>query len=211
MVEYIDRKDAIISDLKACKTAFDLADMPWVIMGGIVLGYARYKDVMSWDTDVDLGVFVELDANKWQLLYNSLNENGFKFNNNKIDFICCNRKAEFNMWMFHKSGNYYEAFPKSTPGLKFIEKAKWFDEIQTVGFLGNKYPMPNYIEDFLDAHYGTDWETNIIKDHGQYFNDKRGGSDPNGWLLNRKRKEDGNLWWPALLKINENIGDFNEI
>jgi len=46
-----------------------------------------------------------------------------------------------------------------------------------VDFLGDKYPMPNNIEDFVIAHYGMDWKTNIIKDHEKYFTDKRGGRD----------------------------------
>ena len=81
MVEYIDKRKAIASDLLACKTAFDQAGIPWVIMGGIVLGYGRYNDIMPWDTDVDIGVFVDLTTKEWQLLYNSLNKNGFKFLN----------------------------------------------------------------------------------------------------------------------------------
>lgn len=212
MVEYIDKRKAIASDLLACKTAFDQAGIPWVIMGGIALGYGRYNDIMSWDTDVDIGVFVELTTKEWQLLYNSLNKNGFKFLNDKIDFIWCNRNTEFNMFLFHKNGDYYEAFPTTTPGLKFVEKAKWYDTPKIVDFLGDKYPMPNHLEDFLNAHYGKNWKTNIIKDHSQYFREKRGDpNNVNNWLLNRKRKEDENLWWPAFLKIDENIGDFDEI
>ena len=212
MVEYIDKRKAIASDLLACKTAFDQVGIPWVIMGGIVLGYGRYNDIMSWDTDVDIGVFVELTTKEWQLLYNSLNKNGFKFLNDKIDFIWCNRSIEFNMGLFHKNGDYYESFPTTTPGLKFVEKAKWYEAPKIVDFLGSKYPMPNHLEDFLNAHYGKNWKTNIIKDHSQYFREKRGDpNNVNNWLLNRKRKEDGNLWWPAFLKTDENIGDFDEL
>jgi len=40
--KYVDRRVIITEDLAACKTAFDQAEVPWVIMGGVVLGYARY-------------------------------------------------------------------------------------------------------------------------------------------------------------------------
>jgi hypothetical protein len=203
MAEYIDRRAAITDDLAACKKAFDQAGVPWVIMGGIVLGYARYKEVMAWDTDVDLGVFVELDANKWQQLHTSLCNNGFKFVNNKTDFIYCNRKAEFNMWMFHKSGNYYEAFPVSTPGIKFVEKAIWYDAPQIVDFLGSKYPMPNNMDDYLVCQYGVDWKTNVIKDHEQYYIDKRGTRDVGAWPAGRATK-DGDMW-PKTLKIDDSM------
>jgi len=56
----MNKKEGIISDLVACKKAFDKINIPWVIIGGIVLGYARYKDIMEWDTDLDVGIFVEL-------------------------------------------------------------------------------------------------------------------------------------------------------
>jgi hypothetical protein len=211
MPEYIDRKDAIISDLAACKTAFDQAGVPWIIMGGIVLGYARYNDVMPWDTDLDLAVVVELTNDKWQLLYNALKRKGFgeyqgsglKFSNNKTDFICGYREAEFNMWFFHKNGDYYESFPTSTPDFKFVEKAVWYDEPQIVDFLGSKYPMPNNLEDYLVCQYGGDWKTNVVKNHEQYYLDKRGTRDVSAWPAGRATK--GGDMWPKILKIEDNM------
>jgi predicted nucleotidyltransferase len=44
-------KERIIDDLKACKIAFSQAGIPFIIIGGTVLGYARYNDIMEWDTD----------------------------------------------------------------------------------------------------------------------------------------------------------------
>ena len=203
MVEYIDRKDAIISDLKACKTAFDLAGVPWVIIGGIVLGYARYKDVMSWDTDLDIAIFTELTDDRWELLWNALYRNRLRFPNKRVDFMYCYRSAECNLELYHKNGKFYNCFPNSTPGLKFVENARWFDEIQIVDFLGSKYPMPNHIDEFVSAHYGADWKTNIVKDHEQYFIDKRGGRDQLAWITSRASKH-GDLW-PKILKIDDNM------
>lgn len=210
--EFIVTPEMIASDLAACKNAFDKTGIPWVIMAGVVLGYARYKAIMEWDTDLDVGVFVEITGEQWAKLFKALRGNGFRITNRKMDYIHCRRESSFEIWFYHKNGDYYEAFPKSTPGFKFIEKAKWFDNPQIVDFLESKYPMPNHLEDFLDAHYGKNWKTNIIKDHNQYFKEKRGNPENiNTWLLNRRRKEDGNLWWPALLKIDENMGDFNGV
>jgi hypothetical protein len=202
----------ILADLIACKAAFDKVGIPWVIMGGVVLGYARYNEIMAWDTDLDVGVFVEITNKQWKDLRNSFRKKGFRMPDHGADYIHCNRKSSFEVWFWHKNGDCYEAFPATTPGFKFVEKAAWFDEPQTVEFLGDEYPMPNHIEDFLDGHYGKGWKTNVIKDHGQYFREKRG--DPQNiasWILNRKRKKDRKLWWPAFLKVDENIGDFNEI
>lgn len=208
MVKGKDIKVAIASDLIACKAVFDQINIPWVIMGGIVLGYARYKDIMSWDTDLDMGVCVELTSEQRKLINTSLISNGFKINQNKSDFVCGHRRASFNMFIFHKNGDYYESFPRTTPGYKFVEKALWYDELQIVDFLDSKYPMPNHLDGFLETHYGPDWATNIIKSHSKYFKEKRGiRNDIPDWYSNRRRKVDGNLWWPALLKIDEDIGE----
>jgi hypothetical protein len=202
----MDMKKAIASDLLACKTAFDLVDIPWVIQGGIVLGYGRYKDIMAWDTDLDLGVFVELNVVERKDLFKALRGQGFRVNSKKRDFIFGRRETPLNLWFFHKNGKFYESFPTSTPGHKFIEKALWYDEPQIVDFLDSQYPMPNHIDDFLDAHYGPDWKTNVIKNHGKYFKEKRGKrNDIPDWYSNRRRKSDGQLWWPAILKLDEDI------
>ena len=209
MVEYIDRREAIASDLEACKKAFDAVGVSWIIIGGIVLGYARYNEIMAWDTDVDIAIPVELDNDRWHRLYTSLNVNGFKFANNKTDFIYCYRKAEFNMWMFHKNGNYYEAFPTSTPGIKFVEKAMWYDEPQVVNFLDSEYPIPNNLEDYLVCQYGVGWKTNVVKNHEQYYLEKRGTRDVGKWPAGRATKE-GDMW-PKTLKIEDSMEDNGEI
>jgi len=200
----MNKKEGIISDLVACKKAFDKINIPWVIIGGIVLGYARYKDIMEWDTDLDVGIFVELSNMQWKSVHKALCDQGFRIKPERDDFIYGKRKVKFNLEMFHKKGEFYEMFPKSTPDLKIVEQSKWFDEIQLVDFLGDKYPMPNNIEDFVIAHYGMDWKTNIIKDHEKYFTDKRGGRDQSKWLSSRAGKN-GDLW-PKILKIDDNMG-----
>ena len=198
----IDNREAIISDLKACKTAFDQAGIPWCIADGVVLGYARYNDVMPWDTDLDVQVMVELSDDDWLRLHGALHDNGFIFPSAKIDFFYCCREISFNMMLFHKKGDYYEAIPgPAAPGLKYIEKAVWYDEPQIVDFLGDKYPMPNNIEDYLNCRYGEDWMTNIIKDHDEFFVYKRGGITPRSWQWGRCGKT-GTLW-PRIIEIND--------
>lgn len=199
----MNRKEGIISDLAACKKSFDKVNIPWVIMGGIVLGYARYKDVMEWDTDVDVGVFVEITTKQWKSLQKSLRDEGFKIGKKKKDFIYGKRKASFNLWFFHKKEDYYEAFPKTTPGLKFVEKAIWYDDPQIVSFLNDKYPIPDNLEDYLICQYGHDWKTNIVKDHEAYYLDKRGSRKVSEWPSGRATKN-GDMW-PKILKINEDI------
>lgn len=195
--------ETIHSDLKACKTAFNNTEIPWIIMGGIVLGYARYNNIMAWDTDVDIAVVGDITVKQRQKLNKGLTNIGFKISSGKGDFIYGRRKAPFNIWFFHKNGNYYEAFPKSTPGLKFVEKDIWYDKPQIVDFLNDTYPMPNNIDDYLICQYGVDWKTNIVKNHEQYYLDKRGSRDVSKWPAGRATKT-GDMW-PKLLKIGDNM------
>jgi phosphorylcholine metabolism protein LicD len=206
----MNNKLGIVSDLAACKIAFSNVDIPWVIMGGIVLGYARYKDIMDWDTDVDIAIFSEVTDTQWVAVCDSLTKQGYKLSNSpRKDFTYNKRQTPFNMDLYHKNGNFYNSFPTTTPGLKFVEKAEWFDEIQMVDFLGDKYPMPNHIYDFVAAHYGSDWKTNIIKEHEKYFTDKRGGRDRSLWLTSRAGKS-GDLW-PKILETTDSMGESDGI
>lgn len=204
MVEYVDRRLAIASDLAACKAAFSQVGIPWVIMGGVVLGYARYKEIMPWDTDLDVGIFTEITDVQWRSLMSALYDQGFrKIINQRMDFTYCYRETEFNMWMFHKNGNYYEAFPSTTPDVKFVEKAMWYDEPQTIRFLDDTYPVPNNMEDYLACQYGVDWRTNVVKDHEWYYLDKRGTRDISLWPTGRGTK-DGDMW-PKVLKRTDTM------
>ena len=63
--------------------------------------------------------------------------------------------------------------------------------------------MPGNIEAFVADHYGFDWKTNIIKDHVQYFNDKRGSRNQKDWVTSRASKH-GDLW-PKALRIDDNL------
>lgn len=202
---YVVNAENIASDLLACKKAFDNAEVPWVITDGIVLGYARNKKVMEWDTDLDFAVFVEINKGQWTRLFNSLTSVGFKISKDKTDFICGGRLTPFNLWFFHKNGNFYESFPRSTPKFKFVEKAIWYDKPKMVDFLGSKFPMPNNINDYLDNHYGKDWKTNIIKDHETWRINKMGEyAVVTDKSLSGRSGKCGDLW-PKVIKIDDTM------
>ncbi len=199
-------KNNMVSDLAACKRAFEMACIPWSITDGVILGYARYKDVMEWDADLDTGVFVELTSGDRFDLWRAMNLNGFNVPNINADFVYCKRLVHFCIGFWHRNGDYYEQFPSTTPGIKFIEKAMWHDEQQIVDFLGDKYPIPSNIEDYLVSRYEKDWLTNIIKNPDQYFEYRRGSlTDQSKWTEGRSGKH-GHLW-PKILKIEDNVED----
>lgn len=204
MKKKVSMKDGIVSDLAACKAAFAQADLPWVITDGIVLGYVRQKDVLAWDTDLDLGIFREISSREWKKLYKALHNAGFSIRDLQQDFVYGRRKTKFNLWLYHKRGSFYEAFPLSTPGVKFVERADWYDEPQFVKFLGSLYPMPNHLEDYLVQRYGTDWKVEK-PGHGAWRLEKFGTAssryEPSIWLASRCGPK-GDLW-PKIMKIGQ--------
>ena len=204
MVEYVDRTKEISSDLKACKTAFDEVNIPWVIIDGIVLGYARYKDIMPWDTDLDVGIFSEITNEQWGFLLLSLQKHGFKKVVEVNDFAAFSRETILDLHVFHKEGDFYVCYPKPHKH-RYIERAKWFNEPQIVDFIGDRYPMPNHVEDFVSAHYGSDWKTNIVKNHDEYLVDARGSLDHLAWINGNSRCNKNGDLWPKILTIEEHL------
>jgi hypothetical protein len=206
----INNTEALIDDLRACKKAFDAVGVPWSITDGIVLGYARYKNVMAWDDDVDTGVFVELSDKEWRDVFESLRRHGFNVNchglqhgKKRDDFIYGHRKTGFGVGFFHKIDGYYEARPESTPGVKFLEKASWHDDHLILDFLGDVFPFPNNIDDYLSCRYGTDYMTNIIKNPGEFFEDRRGGNSPESWKHGPSGKN--GVMWPKILDVDDTM------
>lgn len=196
--------ETIASDLAAIKRSFDEVGIPWVIIDGTVLGYARHREIMPWDNDLDIGVFVEVGKKQFSRLYTELTKNGFRVGRNKSDFMCGRRKSQLNLWMYHKKGKYYEAFPGTTPGLKFIEKAEWYDNPQMVEFLESIYPMPNHIDEYLDCRYGEDWRTNIKKDAGKVFIEKKGSRGGGlDWATGPSGKD--GKYWPKILLVGDDM------
>ncbi len=195
-------KEAITSDLRACKSIFDKTGIPWVIIDGIVLGYFRNKAILPWDTDVDIAVF-DLLPDQWSILKTAFQHNKFQQFSRRGDFVYGKRCIKLNLWIYHKKGEYYEARPNPARDLKFVEKAEWYDEIQLVDFLGSTYPMPNNLEDYIICRYGKDWR--IEKRSHDKWRLEKFGSAANRfkpeWLRSRCSKS-GDLW-PKVMKIGD--------
>ena len=200
------KRDLIASDLAVCKDVFNRARVPWVIIDGIVLGYVRQKDIMSWDTDVDVAIFQEITDSEWKLIYTGFKEAGFVIRNSKQDFVYGRRNVNLNLWLYHKKGYFYESYPRTTPGIKFVERARWFNKTRMVDFLDEIYPMPNNIMDYIVCHYGKDWMV------PRYSHDKwrieKFGTDSSKleidtWLDSRCGPE-GDLW-PKVMRTENQL------
>lgn len=185
-------KEQTIEVLKALKCMFDEYGIKFVLVQGLALGYARYKDIMDWDADdIDVGVFVPIPDKdefprrmKMKILFLA-GCGGFRIHTN---FSICIKYWE------HKE-DYFEC--KSGPYI-YREHEKWFLNPQPVEFLGTTFLIPNDIEDYLDNHYGKGWETNIIKGVPEWLDEYEKHQEKYPWPV-RIRKSNV----PKLVAINE--------
>ena len=176
-----DRQNAI-NCLTEIKQVFDQASVRFVLTDGLVLAYARYKDLMDWDLkDIDIGIFEFIDKEKKNEIRNCFIAKGFGNRQSILNPIAHLKsflgvqkyKIKVAIYYYEKKGQYFDALYASGMG-KRRWLAKWFINPQCVQFLGNEYYIPNDIDDYLANAYGKDWKTNIIKDE-------------NDWKYERKR------------------------
>lgn len=167
-----ERKYEILLDLLALKEVFQSVGIRFFMQEGNALGYGRFKDIMPWDTDIDIGVACEVSQKKRTKLFKALVGNGWMQLIDSGDFIFARRIVKLNIWFYHKVNYYYkdgefsfyEARPESTPGQKFVWPAKFYDNLQKVKLQGEIFYVPNHLEEYLAFRYGEDWKTNIQKD-----------------------------------------------
>jgi len=208
---YKNVSKGIADDLAACKRAFSRVGLRWCIIDGIVLGYVRHNGIIPWDTDIDLAVLDKVSPKDWKRLQEAFRLNGMVGRTwsepTYRDYMCSRRTVTIGVWFYHKVGNFYEAYPVTTPGLKFVEKAEWYDKIQMVDFLGKKYPMPNNLEDYLNCRYGNwkqerythdEWR---VEKFGTLKQDKQ--SQKAIWSKSRCGKN-GDLW-PKIMFIEDTL------
>lgn len=161
-------KKGIIADLKKLKDVFDSCGVKFVMQEGNVLGYARYKDIMEWDLDIDIGVYYEISDEKKAELLRALNIEGCGVGENESgDFIYGRRNVKLNLWFWHLEGEYFVARPKTTDKI-FILAAEYFLQPKEIDFLGSKFLIPDPLDGYLDLRYGKGWKHTIITDDAKW-------------------------------------------
>ena len=161
-------KKGIIADLKQLKDIFDSCRVPFVMQEGNVLGYARYKDIMEWDLDIDIGVYTKISEKKKAELLRALRLGGCGIGKNESgDFIYGKRNVKLNLWFWHREGDFFVARPKTSDKI-FILKAEHFLHPKEIDFLGRKFLIPDPLDGYLDLRYGKNWKHTIITDDAKW-------------------------------------------
>ena len=134
------------------KDAMDKFDLPFILIFGALMGLMRAKDLIEWDTDIDVACFNEYKS-KIMNVIKEMENKGFKLQENTPDhdtnFIRHGEKIE--IWWFDKIGDKWVY----DHNIRYNER--FFDKTETVKFLDRVWVVPSNTEQFLDTTYGMDW------------------------------------------------------
>jgi phosphorylcholine metabolism protein LicD len=143
--------------LKEIKQILEKINLPFFLVGGVLLGAVRDKNFIKWDWDVEISVFSEIAIKRISEIVNLSNESGFKTTivnpgskNLKIKLIKYDNKYSI-------EGLYIKKEYRLRKDYKY--PAKFFTDLTTINFLGEDYLAPSPTSEFLTFVYGPDWMT----------------------------------------------------
>jgi len=161
-------KSAMYGNLMLFKAVMDAHDIPFVFIFGAVLGLTRDKDLIDWDTDVD--VFCDAEHHrKMFLVVEDLRAKGFDVpDKNKCplhDHFFIRNGEKIEIWWFDRLGEEY-VYDNSIRYPK-----RFFEKVEKVSFIGTDWLVPYNKEEFLTITYGDDWR--IPNKNGSYILGRR--------------------------------------
>lgn len=133
------------------KKLLDLEGIDFGIIYGTLLGAVRDKKFIDYDEDVDVFVLDE-NREKFLALLFKLREIGFEVARYEGDLLSIMRDNDYiDVYIFRKN-----MFGKRICNGDSL-CADFFERLETITFLGEKFYTPNNKIKFLEKAYGTDW------------------------------------------------------
>ena len=155
--------------LLAAKAALENVGVPWFASFGTLLGLIREGDFISYDTDIDLGIWPEAPLDR---VVASMQEHEFvlrpKYSNGEIVPLHDRLKDTVNVALYFRDKialDLYVHYPvknKIRSGLMVGPETLWYEvtefSLKTSDFLGHQVPIPADPELYLQENYG-EWRT----------------------------------------------------
>ena len=146
--------EAMHRNLLDFKGAMDRQNIPFVFIFGTLLGVVRDGDLIKTDTDVDLACFTE-DHLKMLPVIEELEIRGFYIpDRNECplhDHFFMRDDEKIEVWWFDKLDG------ERIYNYKVRYDSKYFDTLEEIGFLGEKWKIPGSPREFLTITYGENW------------------------------------------------------
>ena len=150
-------------NLLIIKKILDAANIPFILVGGTLLGAVREKDFIAHDDDIDLALMYK-DKLRFVDLLPSFEAEGFilaKHDRHSIFSIL--RKGQFVDLDFFEE---YDEVVYNGGGWAILKQ--FLDNLDYIDFKGERYLAPKDYEGYLESEYGPSWKTPI-----EYFNFNR--------------------------------------
>jgi len=178
--------NAAAAVLKETKRILDELGITFFLRKGTCLGAVRDKELIPWDDDLDIGSLAGYHGLTEKLIGRAVSAfkgNGFMVNvtrqshgiyvillkeSIRIDWVC--------QWIIDGSTYHW-------PGVRI--PAELFTDVREIGFLDEKFNVPNPVEEYLAYMYGTEWR--VPKKAGSYEKDVL-GQVPQNSTLTRSEK-----------------------
>lgn len=155
------------------KNVLDKYQIPFVLIGGGLLGIIRKGKFISYDYDLDIACFSgtsRKDHWKMRWVKNELEKKGFFI----VDTSRCRCKTDF----FIRNGERIDIFWFEKIDEEWIFNneyrypAYFFDNLEEIDFCGLKLKTPKNPKKFLKYTYGKDWKIPNQKAHILNLNPK---------------------------------------
>lgn len=161
--------------LKIC-FLLDKLEIKYFLIAGTFLGAVRDKGFISWDWDVELGVFSEEVINKMDKLIPKIENLGFKINkyssnlsNLKIDFF---GELPYETTSYTLQGWTHNQNKKIFWRNKFKVPEKFFMNLKYIKLFGKDHLSPYPIEEYLTLNYGN-WKIPLISSDKTLYTNRK--------------------------------------
>lgn len=159
------KQDTFYALLAAAEKGLDKLDIPFFLSTGSCLGYAREKNFIDHDTDVDIGIFAKdytpeiIDAFaeqglKLYKIYGTV-DSGLKLTF-YMPYSSALYKATLDLFLYVPNDDQYCWVSYDDNNKPVARCVKKFD-LDTVDFMGMKINLPSPLVDYVEQVYGKNW------------------------------------------------------
>lgn len=186
-------RDVLFRNLVELRDILNKHGLKWWLSHGTMLGAYRENNLIAHDDDADIGLdmtyrdriypaiedakkagfFVPPQAIKDTIVLPTLcpySDSVFIRDGEKIEGWWYDKKEIYNKNT--KENEMFYIYDEFRSGWALKHPAKFYDELKTMTFRGEEFPIPNHIEEWLVHFYGEDWKIpNKKKKYNTHNND----------------------------------------
>jgi glycerol-3-phosphate cytidylyltransferase len=157
-------KEFAIENLRLLDGILRSTNTPYWLTDGTLLGYYRDRDIISHDTDTDIGMmFKDFTPSTLRKIQQAGFEiyHVFGYPEDSFEISLIRRGVKTDLFFFYDRGKdkiYHSAFVKGTQRIDYEYKKI---KLQDIDFLNTKFSAPKDILSYVTTKYGKEWRTPV--------------------------------------------------